>query len=204
MFNSAAYGGQNLLFKDSTTELVPILTPTYQAWLGDEYLHAMQGLDCDPQSRRHLGEGVQNWEPGQRACQHLSTGGKCQGVRAGEKPARASTHGQEVGGGAAGGSGLRGHLGGRTRARCEWAAASQPAGRLFSREAGQEARCLCGSHFKLEGGATAPGPTQGCVASGAGVQGCLTVRGTVCAILVCPVRWRLDLPRATDPRSCPR
>ncbi|KAJ6651807.1 hypothetical protein lerEdw1_016468, partial [Lerista edwardsae] len=49
MFSSAAYGGQNLLFKDSTTELVPILKPTYQAWLGDEYLHAVQGLDCDPQ-----------------------------------------------------------------------------------------------------------------------------------------------------------
>ncbi|XP_066477689.1 melanotransferrin-like [Tiliqua scincoides] len=49
MFDSAAYRGQNLLFKDSTTELVPILEQTYQAWLGDEYLHAMLGLDCDPQ-----------------------------------------------------------------------------------------------------------------------------------------------------------
>ncbi|XP_063162268.1 melanotransferrin [Candoia aspera] len=48
MFDSTAYGGKNLLFKDSTTELVPIMEQTYQAWLGDEYLHAMRGLDCDP------------------------------------------------------------------------------------------------------------------------------------------------------------
>lgn len=57
MFESAAFGGQNLLFKDSTTELVPILEQTYQAWLGDEYLHAMRGLDCDPQSTKHTGGG---------------------------------------------------------------------------------------------------------------------------------------------------
>uniref|UniRef100_A0ABM5G4F8 Melanotransferrin isoform X1 n=1 Tax=Pogona vitticeps TaxID=103695 RepID=A0ABM5G4F8_9SAUR len=48
MFDSTAYGGKNLLFKDATTELVPIMEQAYQAWLGDEYLHAMRGLDCDP------------------------------------------------------------------------------------------------------------------------------------------------------------
>ncbi|NWR36047.1 TRFM protein, partial [Tachuris rubrigastra] len=48
MFDSAAYGAQNLLFRDSTTELVAITTQNYQAWLGDEYLHAMQALSCDP------------------------------------------------------------------------------------------------------------------------------------------------------------
>ncbi|NXH69419.1 TRFM protein, partial [Hydrobates tethys] len=48
MFDSAAYGAQNLLFRDSTTELVAITAQNYQAWLGDEYLHAMQGLSCDP------------------------------------------------------------------------------------------------------------------------------------------------------------
>ncbi|XP_039197494.1 melanotransferrin-like [Crotalus tigris] len=48
MFDSAVYGGKNLLFKDSTVELVPIMEQTYQAWLGDEYLRAMRGLDCDP------------------------------------------------------------------------------------------------------------------------------------------------------------
>ncbi|NWR88048.1 TRFM protein, partial [Furnarius figulus] len=48
MFNSAAYGGQNLLFRDSTTELVAITAQNYQAWLGDEYLHAVQALSCDP------------------------------------------------------------------------------------------------------------------------------------------------------------
>ncbi|XP_070609988.1 melanotransferrin isoform X2 [Erythrolamprus reginae] len=49
MFDSTAYGGKNLLFKDSTAKLVPITQQTYQAWLGDEYLHAMRGLDCDPE-----------------------------------------------------------------------------------------------------------------------------------------------------------
>uniref|UniRef100_F6Z643 Melanotransferrin n=1 Tax=Ornithorhynchus anatinus TaxID=9258 RepID=F6Z643_ORNAN len=48
MFESGAYLQKNLLFKDSTTELVPIATQTYQAWLGNEYLHAMKGLACDP------------------------------------------------------------------------------------------------------------------------------------------------------------
>lgn len=48
MFSSEAYGQKNLLFKDSTMELVPIATQTYEAWLGREYLHAMKGLLCDP------------------------------------------------------------------------------------------------------------------------------------------------------------
>ncbi|XP_030894470.1 melanotransferrin isoform X4 [Leptonychotes weddellii] len=48
MFSSEAYGQKNLLFKDSTSELVPIATQTYEAWLGREYLHAMKGLLCDP------------------------------------------------------------------------------------------------------------------------------------------------------------
>lgn len=48
MFSSEAYGQKNLLFKDSTSELVPIATQTYEAWLGREYLHAVKGLLCDP------------------------------------------------------------------------------------------------------------------------------------------------------------
>ncbi|XP_076973667.1 melanotransferrin [Tamandua tetradactyla] len=53
MFSSEAYGQKNLLFKDSTSELVPIATQTYEAWLGHEYLHAMQGLLCDPNRLPH-------------------------------------------------------------------------------------------------------------------------------------------------------
>ncbi|XP_047420942.1 melanotransferrin isoform X4 [Sciurus carolinensis] len=53
MFSSEAYGQKNLLFKDSTTELVPIATQTYEAWLGREYLHAMKGLLCDPNRMPH-------------------------------------------------------------------------------------------------------------------------------------------------------
>lgn len=48
MFSSEAYGQKNLLFKDSTLELVPIATQNYEAWLGQEYLRAMKGLLCDP------------------------------------------------------------------------------------------------------------------------------------------------------------
>lgn len=54
MFDSTAYDAQNLLFKDSTTELVAITDQNYQAWLGDDYLHAMQALSCDPNSRLSL------------------------------------------------------------------------------------------------------------------------------------------------------
>ncbi|XP_069474718.1 melanotransferrin [Ambystoma mexicanum] len=50
MFDSAAYGGTNLLFKDSTTELTMITNPAYQAWLGDKFTNAMKGLYCDPMS----------------------------------------------------------------------------------------------------------------------------------------------------------
>ncbi|NWI68109.1 TRFM protein, partial [Todus mexicanus] len=48
MFNSTAYGAQNLLFRDSTTQLVAITAQNYQAWLGDEYLRAVQALNCNP------------------------------------------------------------------------------------------------------------------------------------------------------------
>ncbi|XP_015990779.2 melanotransferrin isoform X1 [Rousettus aegyptiacus] len=53
MFSSEAYGQKNLLFKDATSELVPIATQTYEAWLGPEYLHAMKGLLCDPNRMPH-------------------------------------------------------------------------------------------------------------------------------------------------------
>ncbi|KAM8953111.1 melanotransferrin [Pelodytes ibericus] len=48
MFDSLNYGGTNLLFRDATTELSLISNQTYQAWLGDEYLQAMKGMDCNP------------------------------------------------------------------------------------------------------------------------------------------------------------
>lgn len=50
MFDSAKYQSADLIFKDSTTELIPILNQTYQAWLGPEYLGAMRGLDCRAES----------------------------------------------------------------------------------------------------------------------------------------------------------
>ncbi|KAL6052841.1 hypothetical protein STEG23_013516, partial [Scotinomys teguina] len=53
MFSSEAYGQKNLLFKDSTLELVPVATQNYEAWLGQEYLQAMKGLMCDPNRLPH-------------------------------------------------------------------------------------------------------------------------------------------------------
>ena len=50
LFNSTKYGGANLLFKDSTTELVSISKDkrTYQGFLGDDYVKDVQALkSCD-------------------------------------------------------------------------------------------------------------------------------------------------------------
>nr|XP_033814105.1 melanotransferrin [Geotrypetes seraphini] len=48
MFDSTEYGGKNLLFKDSTTELILIPDQTYEAWLGQEYLRTVKAINCDP------------------------------------------------------------------------------------------------------------------------------------------------------------
>ena len=50
LFNSTKYGGANLLFKDSTTELVSISKDrrTYKGYLGDEYVNDIEALKtCD-------------------------------------------------------------------------------------------------------------------------------------------------------------
>ena len=47
MFDSDGYEGSNLLFKDSTLELVAAGNKdTYQKWLGDEYHNAVEALEC--------------------------------------------------------------------------------------------------------------------------------------------------------------
>ncbi|XP_072428372.1 melanotransferrin isoform X2 [Chiloscyllium punctatum] len=46
LFDSASYGGKDLLFKDSTKEFMLIKNQTYQSWLGSEYLQSLNGLDC--------------------------------------------------------------------------------------------------------------------------------------------------------------
>uniref|UniRef100_A0A803TNV3 Transferrin-like domain-containing protein n=1 Tax=Anolis carolinensis TaxID=28377 RepID=A0A803TNV3_ANOCA len=47
MFTSEPFGGRDLLFKDSTVELVPIpaAQQSYQAWLGEGFLQAMSAQD---------------------------------------------------------------------------------------------------------------------------------------------------------------
>ena len=50
LFNSTKYGGGNLLFKDSSTELVGISKDkrTYKGYLGDEYVSDIKALEtCD-------------------------------------------------------------------------------------------------------------------------------------------------------------
>ena len=47
MFDSDDYAGSNLLFKDSTRELVAAGDKdTYKKWLGDEYHYAVEALEC--------------------------------------------------------------------------------------------------------------------------------------------------------------
>ena len=53
LFNSTKYGGANLLFKDSTTQLVSISKDkrTYQGFLSDDYVKDVEALkSCDDES----------------------------------------------------------------------------------------------------------------------------------------------------------
>uniref|UniRef100_UPI00398E48E3 melanotransferrin n=1 Tax=Pristiophorus japonicus TaxID=55135 RepID=UPI00398E48E3 len=47
MFNSSAYGGSDLLFKDSTVEIISVgENTTYEDWLGKNYLEAIKRIEC--------------------------------------------------------------------------------------------------------------------------------------------------------------
>ncbi|XP_069753360.1 melanotransferrin isoform X2 [Narcine bancroftii] len=47
MFNSTAYGGNDLLFKDSTVKIISTGEKiTYEDWLGKNYLEAMKKIEC--------------------------------------------------------------------------------------------------------------------------------------------------------------
>ena len=49
LFNSAKYGGSNLLFKDSTKKLVDVGEKnTYKLWLGNDYLQDLEELNSCP------------------------------------------------------------------------------------------------------------------------------------------------------------
>ena len=49
LFNSSKYGGNDLLFKDSTKKLVDVGEKnTYQKWLGEDYLGDLEALDGCP------------------------------------------------------------------------------------------------------------------------------------------------------------
>ena len=48
MFDSSAFGGSDLLFKDSTVQLLDVGTKdTYEKFLGEEYLEATKAINCD-------------------------------------------------------------------------------------------------------------------------------------------------------------
>ncbi|XP_067898550.1 melanotransferrin [Heterodontus francisci] len=47
MFNSSAYGGSDLLFKDSTVRIISVgEKTTYEDWLGKNYLEAIKRIEC--------------------------------------------------------------------------------------------------------------------------------------------------------------
>ena len=55
MFDSDGYDGSNLLFKDSTLELVAAGDKdTYQKWLGEEYYNAVKALECKTSSSQKV------------------------------------------------------------------------------------------------------------------------------------------------------
>lgn len=47
MFDSSAFQGKDLIFKDSTVEIVPVKEKrTYTEWLGSEYIESLEGMQA--------------------------------------------------------------------------------------------------------------------------------------------------------------
>lgn len=45
MFDSSAFQGKDLIFKDSAVEIVPVEERrTYREWLGSEYIESLEGM----------------------------------------------------------------------------------------------------------------------------------------------------------------
>ncbi|XP_078066250.1 serotransferrin-B-like [Mustelus asterias] len=64
MFNSVLFSGKDLLFKDSTQCLIEVPVSDYKSYLGDSYIHIMEGLQsCEP-----LGEATASAEDKVRWC----------------------------------------------------------------------------------------------------------------------------------------
>ena len=66
LFNSTKYGGANLLFKDSSTELVGISKDkrTYKGYLGDDYVKDIEALKtCDTSSSTSASTSASTKEP---------------------------------------------------------------------------------------------------------------------------------------------
>ena len=59
MFDSSDYTGSNLLFKDSTLELVDAGDKDdHKKWLGDDYYQAVKALNCDGTQTGSSGKAI--------------------------------------------------------------------------------------------------------------------------------------------------
>ncbi len=54
MFTSTEYGGQNLIFSDSTTTFLEVESEDPKSWMGLHYYNAMSAMDCTPEGETFI------------------------------------------------------------------------------------------------------------------------------------------------------
>lgn len=51
MFSSTAYGGENVLFSDSSVQFLPVESEEPKTWMGPHYYNAMAAMDCKAEGK---------------------------------------------------------------------------------------------------------------------------------------------------------